>query len=130
MTADEFRELWLRHWAHVGVDEDVVHEIYRDDAVLEFPQSGERFEGRRTFQEWREKYPAKVALELTRVSGGGDAWVAEGLIRYDDGPALMTVTLVTFADGKVVHERIYFAEPFESPDWRAPYTTSSRTQGS
>ena len=34
-----------RHWDHSGVDEDVAHEIYHDDAVLEFPQSGERFEG-------------------------------------------------------------------------------------
>ena len=38
-----------RHWEHSGKDEDAAHEIYHDDAVLEFPQSGERFEASRTF---------------------------------------------------------------------------------
>ena len=129
MTSEEFREIWLRHWAHVGIDENVVHEVYHDDAVLEFPQSGERFEGRRTFQEWREKYPADVTLELTRVSGEGNAWVAEGLIRYDGGNPLMVVALVTFRDDKVTHERIYFTEPFEAPQWRAPYRAAQRAEG-
>ncbi|MDQ0820721.1 hypothetical protein QFZ79_003092 [Arthrobacter sp. V4I6] len=36
-----------RHWEYSGKDEDISHEIYHDDAVLEFPQSGERFERRR-----------------------------------------------------------------------------------
>ena len=34
------------------------HEIYHEDVVLEFPQSGERFEGVANFNEWRSKYPA------------------------------------------------------------------------
>ena len=34
-----------RHWAAAGKDADIEQEIYHDDAVLEFPQSGERFEG-------------------------------------------------------------------------------------
>ena len=129
MTGDTFRETWLWHWAHVGIDENVVHQIYHDDAVLEFPQSGERFEGRRTFQEWREKYPAKVEIELRRVWGEGDTWTAEGLIRYDEGRSLLTVTLVAFRDGKVSHERIYFAEPFEAPEWRAPYRAARPAEG-
>jgi hypothetical protein len=41
-----------RHWDYSGMDEDVSHEIYHDDAVLEFPQSGERFEGVENFREW------------------------------------------------------------------------------
>ena len=34
-------------------DPDVSHEMYDDDAVLEFPQSGERFVGVGNFREWR-----------------------------------------------------------------------------
>jgi hypothetical protein len=34
----------LRHHLD-ATDTDVAHEIYHEDAVLEFPQSGERFEG-------------------------------------------------------------------------------------
>ena len=48
-------------------DEDGAHEVYHEDAVLEFPQSGERFEGAANFREWRRGYPAKVDLELRRV---------------------------------------------------------------
>jgi hypothetical protein len=40
-----------RHWDFSGKDEDASHEIYHDDAVLEFPQSGERFEGVENFRE-------------------------------------------------------------------------------
>ena len=58
-------------------DEDGASEIYLEDAVLEFPQSGERFEGVGQFLPWRQQYPAEVRYELGRVRGGGDVWVAE-----------------------------------------------------
>ena len=45
-----------RHWEYSGKDEDIANEIYADDAVLEFPQSGERFEGVENFREWRRQY--------------------------------------------------------------------------
>ena len=48
------QEALERHWEHSGKDEDISHEIYHDDAVLEFPQSGERFEGVENFREWRD----------------------------------------------------------------------------
>ena len=123
MTADEFSRLWQEHWAAVGRDEAAVHAIYRDDAVLEFPQSGERFDGRATFQAWRERYPAQVEIELTRVTGEGSVWIAEGLIRYDGKPPLHNVNIVEFHGEKVARETIYFAEPFEAPEWRRPYAS-------
>src|SRR5829696_4519530 len=56
-------------------EEDVAHEIYLDDAVLEFPQSGERFDGVANFKEWRRQYPAaKVDFDVRRVRGAGDVW--------------------------------------------------------
>jgi hypothetical protein len=45
----QLRSVLQRHWDYSGKDEDISHEIYHDDAVLEFPQSGERFEGRASF---------------------------------------------------------------------------------
>jgi hypothetical protein len=46
---DDARVLLLeRHWEFAATDQDITHEIYHQDAVLEFPQSGERFEGSRT----------------------------------------------------------------------------------
>jgi len=65
---------------------DVAHEIYLDDAVLEFPQSGERFEGLGNFREWRRQYPAtRVEFDVRRVRGSGDVWVVELRVRYDGG---------------------------------------------
>ena len=39
-------------------DPDLAHAMYHEDAVLEFPQSGERFIGVENFREWRSNYPA------------------------------------------------------------------------
>ena len=40
-----------RYFEYAGRDVDRAHEIYHEDAVLEFPQSGERFEGLANFRE-------------------------------------------------------------------------------
>jgi ketosteroid isomerase-like protein len=43
-----------RHWdASDANDFNVEHEIYREDAVLDYPQSGERIRGRHNIQESR-----------------------------------------------------------------------------
>ncbi len=55
MDEAERRDQIRRYWESTGSDGDAGHEIYRDDAVLEFRQSGERFEGVATFQEWRSQ---------------------------------------------------------------------------
>jgi hypothetical protein len=60
-----------RFWEYTGRDQDVSHEIYHEDAVLEFPQSGERFEGVANFKEWRSQYPAGVVLEMRNLRGQG-----------------------------------------------------------
>jgi hypothetical protein len=64
MSESERHELIRRYWASSASGEDLSDEIYHDDAVLEFPQSGERFEGVTNFREWRNEYPASVTLEV------------------------------------------------------------------
>ena len=59
-----------RYWEYAGKDADRAHEIYHDDAVLEFPQSGERFEGVANFREWRRKYPADLRFRIRRMGLG------------------------------------------------------------
>jgi hypothetical protein len=110
----------LRHYFDgSGTDEDVASEIYAEDAVLEFPQSGERFDGVENFVDWRRNYPAKVEYEIGRVRGGNDVWVAELQIRYDDGAWNRGVDILEFRGDKVSRETIYVAEPWEAPEWRA-----------
>jgi hypothetical protein len=100
---------------------DVAHEIHHEDAVLEFPQSGERFEGVENFKQWRKMYPAKVEFQLSRLRGQDDLWVAEVLGRYGEGAWGYGVTVLEFRGDEVAHETIYGGERWEAPEWRAPW---------
>jgi SnoaL-like domain len=99
-----------RHWEYSGKDEDIAHEIYHEDAVLEFPQSGERFEGVENFREWRRQYPAVLDFRIRRITSSGELVVAENLISYDGGPWMFAVNLMQFRDDSVAHERIYIMD--------------------
>jgi len=101
-------------------DEDGAHAIYHPDAVLEFPQSGERFEGVENFLEWRRDYPAtSVDLDIRRVRGGDDVWVVEMQVRYDGGPPQYGVDVLEFRGDKVSRETVYVTEGWDAPEWRA-----------
>lgn len=117
----EIRRLLARHWEFAGSDQNIAHEIYHDDAILEFPQSGERFIGKKKFQAFREKYPAKLDFRIRRITGFGHLWVAENLISYDGGPWMFTVNILQFRGNKVEKEYLYVMDGFEAPDWRVPY---------
>ena len=110
------------HWERVmAMDCDGGHEIYHDDAVLEFPQSQERFVGRENFKAWRRIYPADLEFKLRRISGRGDLWVTETSIRYDGGPWHFGCSITQFRGEKVAKETIYVAQGWEAPEWRAPW---------
>jgi hypothetical protein len=123
MTEDDSRALIRRLWEAVG-KEDIHDEVYTEDAVLEFPQSGERFEGLKNFHEWRSQYPGRVRLDLGEVRGAGDLWVAEGTITYDDEPPEPTVEILELRGDRIARETIYLAERWEAPDWRAPWRSA------
>ena len=76
------RFVWYLTYSLQG-NEATASEIYTDDAVVEFPQSGERFRGKEHFIPWRSDYPAAtVEFEVRAIRGNGDTWTAEGRIRY------------------------------------------------
>jgi ketosteroid isomerase-like protein len=121
-------EVVRRYFEYVGADVDRAEEIYDDDAVLEFPQSGERFEGRATFTDWRRQYPAdmdKVRFELRRVTVRQDLAVVELRATYDGESWLQGVQLLEFRGDKVARERIYVAELWEAPEWRARWRSAT-----
>jgi hypothetical protein len=119
---------YLEHSA--AGDEDGAHDIYHPDAVLEFPQSGERYEGVPNFLAWRREYPAKLEYELDRVRGAGDVWVGELRIRYDGGAWNYGVDILEFRGDKVARESIYVTEGWEAPDWRARWRAAPPPAGS
>jgi hypothetical protein len=108
----------LKHHLYAK-DPDVAHEIYHPDAVLEFPQNGERFEGVENFKAWRAQYPAEVAFEIAAMRGCGDLWVAELRVRYDGGEQWYGVSIWELRGEKIARETIYGGEGWEAPEWRA-----------
>ena len=105
-----------------GPGDDIARasELYADDAVVEWPQGGERLRGKAKIIGFRATYPARQHFELHRTTGCGDVWVNEYTIRYGDKP-VMVVGIMEFRDGKVIRERIYFGETWEPPAWRAQW---------
>ena len=113
-----------RYWGSAGADVEYAHEIYHDDAVLEFPQSGERFEGVASFTQWRRQYPAEVEYRVRRVTIREDLAVVEVSASYDGGPWQFGVQILDFTDGKVSRERIYVMAGWDAPEWRAPWRSA------
>lgn len=108
-----------RHWsASDASDFEIEHEIYHDDAVLEYPQSGERIRGRTNIRQSRVLQPNKKRFTVRRVLGSGDLWVTEFVLAYDGIPSY-AVSIMEFRDGRVAHETQYFADRFDPAPSRA-----------
>jgi hypothetical protein len=108
-----------RHWdASDANDFKTEHEIYREDAVLDYPQSGERIRGRHNIQESRYVQPNKKRFTVRRIIGSGDLWVTEFILSYDGKPTY-AVSIMEFREGLVANETQYFADPFEPGPSRA-----------
>jgi hypothetical protein len=115
----EIRGALVQHWAASDANDfETEHRIYHEDAVLEYPQSGERTRGRRNIQNQRASQPSKKRFSIRRIIGGGDLWITEFILTYDGEPSY-TVSIMEFRDNKVALETQYFADPFVAPAWRA-----------
>jgi len=120
MQEEQIREALNTHWnASAAGDLDAEHDIYDDDAICDYPQSGERIRGRVNLQALRSHHPDKPSgFKVRRILGAGNLWTTEYTIDYK-GQAAYTVSIMEFRDGKVVRETQYFSEPFEAPGWRS-----------
>ena len=119
MEDHDIRAALDRHWtASDANDFEAEHEIYREDAVLEYPQSGERLRGRHDIQASRMAQPDAKRFGVRRVLGAGGVWVSELEVRYGDR-LFHVVSVMEFDSAKVVRETQYFAEPFEPGPSRA-----------
>src|SRR5580658_4557052 len=110
-----------RHWtASDANDFESEHDIYLEDAVLEYPQSGERIRGRRNIQITRTKQPSEKRFAVRRIIGGGDLWITEYILTYDGKPSY-TGSIMEFRGNKGARETQYFGDPFEASAWRAQW---------
>ncbi len=121
MHDDDIRTALQRHWAASDANDFAAeHEIYDERAVLEYPQSGERLRGRHDIQASRMAQPDAKRFSVRRVLGAGKLWVSELVVGYGESP-FHVVSVMEFADGKVIRETQYFAEPFEPGRSRAQW---------
>ena len=121
-------------------DWDSLGEFVHEDAVWEYPQSGERFEGLANIRAQFENYPglspgtselreivSGTAFALTpsytliAVDGSGGRGTAVVRVRYPDGSEWWALNVYQLRDGRIGRSKSYFAPDFEAPDWRAPY---------
>ena len=110
------------HWqASAAGDINAEHDIYDDDVICDYPQSGERIFGRINLQALRGHHPGKPSgFRVRRILGKGDTWITEYMINYQEKP-VYTVSIMEFREDKVIHETQYFADPFEAPAWRSQW---------
>jgi hypothetical protein len=121
MKDQEIRAALDRHWIASDADDfETEHDIYLEDAVLEYPQSGERIRSRRNIQLSRINQPNKKRFAVRRVIGSGDLWITEYILTYDGKPSF-TVSIMEFSGGKVARETQYFGDPFEAGASRAQW---------
>ena len=112
MEDREIRAALERHWAASDANDFAVeHEIYREDAVLHYPRSGERIRGRCKIQESRTVQPNEKRFAVQRIIGDGNLWVTELVLSYNGLPSY-TVSIMEFSNGKVARETQYFGDPF------------------
>lgn len=121
-------------------DWDRLRDALHDDAVLEYPQSRERFRGlaniRAQFENYPEMEPGTSRLEevignttyaltpsytVIRVEGAGSRGTAVIRVRYPDGSWWWAINIHELRDGRISAMRTFFAPDFEAPDWRARY---------
>jgi len=122
MQEQQIREALNAHWRASALGDPIAeHEIYEEDAICDYPQSGERIHGRANLLALRSHHPGKPSgFHVRRILGSGDLWITEYIITYQGKPAY-TVSIMEFRNGKVVHETQYFADSFEAPSWRSQW---------
>jgi hypothetical protein len=121
-------------------DFDGLGQLRHADWRAIWPQSGERVLGHASWAEIARNYPGglpDISLDrlvgsedrwivspgntVARIAGSGDFWWGEWKMTYPDGRVYECVTLIEFREGLIWRETVYWAEPFEAPDWRRPF---------
>jgi hypothetical protein len=121
MRDDDLQDALRRHWtASDANDFATEHQIYRDDAILDYPQSGERIRGRHNIQASRTAQPNTKHFTVRRMVGEGDLWITELVMTYDNQP-FYVVSIMEFEGAQVVHETQYFSDAFEPGPSRAQW---------
>jgi len=121
MGAAKIRAALDFHWAASDANDFAAeHEIYHDDAILEYPQSGERIRGRDNIRQSRAAQPSQKRFAVRRILGSENLWLTELTLSYDGVPSFV-VSIMEFKSDKVARETQYFSEAFTRGPSRAQW---------
>ncbi len=99
---------------------EVMDELFHEDAVMDWPQSGEKVVGGDNRRAIYRAFPGLPTITPRRMLAAGDLVVAEASLDYG-GPMFKTVFIFEFRHGKIARETAYWAEPFDPPQWRSQW---------
>ena len=102
-------------------DLQALDEVFTEDVILEWPQSGERISGGSNRREIYRRFPSLPKVTPQRTTGSGDVWVLEASLDYGDGDPYQCVFIFSMREGKIAKEVAYWSKPFPAPEWRAPW---------
>ncbi|CAM5607755.1 nuclear transport factor 2 family protein [Streptomyces narbonensis] len=110
--------LWDRIQAR---DWSGVADLVAEDAVVEWPVSGERIVGSRNFVAVNSEYPEGWSIRVLRVVAEGDEVVSEVEVPHDDLGTFRAASFWTVRQGRIVRGREYWTSPGADPrpEWRA-----------
>ena len=99
-------------------DYPILLEVLTPDATTRWPQSGELMTGAMSCVRVYQNYPGgPPKYQVRRISGGGDAWVAELVADYGDERSY-TVSIIEFEGSRIARMTDYFGPRFPAPEWR------------
>jgi ketosteroid isomerase-like protein len=104
-----------------AADHSALDQVFTEDVVMEWPQSGERIVGGQNRREVYSRFPSLPKVTPRRMTGSGDVWVLEANLDYGDGDPYLCVFTFEMRDGRIAKEIAYWSKPFPAPDWRAPW---------
>ena len=116
--AEIVRDLWARMQDR---DWDGVGALLAEDAVVEWPVSGERIVGRANYVRINAEYPEGWSIRVLRVVAAGDQVVSEVEVPHATMGVHRVASFWTVREGRIVAGREYWSEvgADPAPEWRA-----------
>ena len=96
-------------------------DLYHEDAVQEWPQSGERFVGRDNILAVAQGYPDLPEIKGFRVVAETDELAVTELLLDYGGRPYRAIGITEVEDEQIRKRTEYFSEPFEAPRSRSKW---------
>lgn len=105
---------------------EVMDDLFHDDAVMDWPQSGEKVVGAANRRAIYGAFQQLPTITPRRIVAAGDLVILEASLDYA-GPVFQTVFIFELRDGRIARETAYWSESFVPPAWRAQWVTRDAT---